>query len=122
MDATALISSFSTGTYTVSRRVASTYTKGNPVSAIPSTFTIDAAVIPATGKDLQRLPEGRRAIESKTVYTPTLLYTGGQGEANEADWISIDSANWEVQHVETWEADASFYVCVVQKAMAVAES
>lgn len=68
LDVADLVASFTTGTYTVTRRVAATYTAGIATPGATSTFTIVAAVVPASGRDLLRLPEGRRSTETKTIY------------------------------------------------------
>lgn len=102
MDVAGLISSFSSGTYTVTRRAAATITTGRAVAGATSSVTITASVQPASGRDLQRLPEGRRAIETLTLFTTTQLLVGGQGAANEADLVTIGGKVYEVQLVETW--------------------
>lgn len=116
MDLASLISSFSTGTYTVTRRQADGFTRGIANPTIDSTFTINASVQPATGKDLLRLPEGRRTNETRVLFTTTQLYTGDQGQDYEADWVTIDGESWECQHVEDWvqAGGGVAYRCIVQ--------
>lgn len=80
-------------------------------------LTIQASVQPATGKDLLRLPEGRRANETRVVFTTTQLYTGDQGDAFAADLLLIDGDPWEAQHVEVWQQSGiqgTGYRCIVQ--------
>ena len=118
MDLAGLIADFATGSYTVTRRAAATTDgHGRNVAGATSSISIVAAVAPASGRDLLRLPEGRRANETRMVLTATALLVGGQGAANEADLISIDGASWEVQHVEVWRqpgVDAAGYKALVQ--------
>lgn len=120
MNIAALIASFLTGTYTVTRRAAATYVLGNPVAGGTSTFTVQASVQPANGRDLLRLPEGRRSTESRVLYTTTQLLVGAQGAANESDLVAIDGKTWEVQLVETWSpfplTNPGYYRCIVQVA------
>jgi hypothetical protein len=100
-----LISSFSTGSsglYTVTRRQSGSFLRGIAQATTDATFTITASIQPASGKDLLRLPEGRRADETRTLYTATQLYTGDQGLGYEADLISLNGELWEVQHIEDW--------------------
>lgn len=115
LDAADLIDSLSTGTYTVTRRAAATNDgHGRAVAGSTSTLTITASVQPASGRDLMRLPEGRRTIETRVVYTTTRLLTGGQGAANEADLLTIDGASYEVEQVQTWPGAVGYYRCIVQ--------
>jgi len=118
MDVVGLISDFATGTYTVSRRTKALIVRGRAVPATATTFTAVASVQPASGRDLLRLPEGRRSEETRVIYTTTQLYPGTQAGAYEADQISINGISWEVQHVETWaespESEPTFYRCIAQ--------
>lgn len=115
-DATDLIESLGTGTYTVTRRAAATTDgHGRAVAGSTSTLTITAGVQPASGRDLQRLPEGRRTIETRVVYTITPLLTGGKGAANEADLISIEGATYEVELAQKWSSSTPYYRCIVQQ-------
>jgi hypothetical protein len=102
MDVSSLIASFSTGTYTVTRTTARSLSKGKATAGTASTTTITAAVWPASGNDLRRLPEGRRATESLIVMTATELYVGGQGESYDADTVSIGGESYEVSDVDPW--------------------
>lgn len=121
MDLASLIESFATGTYTVTRRAraAQPFVRGIAQSTTNSTVTIRGSVQPASGKDLLRLPEGRRVVETRTLFTTTKLYTGGQGATHEADLVTIDGDSWEVQHVESWVQAAAggtgtAYRCLLQ--------
>lgn len=102
MDVAALIGSFSTGTYTVTRRARGSVVRGRVQDGTQSTVSITASVSPAMGDDLERLPEGRNSKAAYTLFTSTRLYTGGQGEDYEPDWVTIDGFYCEVQHVEKW--------------------
>lgn len=124
MDLADLVESFSTrplSTYAVTRRLASTFTLGRAVpDPSPTTIQIVASVQPATGRELLRLPEGRRDQETRVVFTVTELFCGGQAATYEADKITIDGVVWEVQHVERWvqplDGDLVFEcVCQVTK-------
>lgn len=115
MDAASLIESFLTGTYTVTRRERGTFYNGVVVPGDVTNFEIDAAVTPASGADLQRLPEGRQQIETRIVYTKTKLEIGTVGSPYESDRVAIDGKSWEVQHVEAWQqGDGSYFRCIVQ--------
>ncbi len=115
LDAADVIASLDTGSYTVTRRAAAGYdTHGRAQASGTSTLTIDASVQPANGRDLLRLEEGRRTVETRVVYTPTQLLTGGQGSANEADLIAIDGRTWEVQLAEGWPGAPGYCRAIVQ--------
>lgn len=115
MDAGDLINSFSTGTYAVTRTAAATLVKGKRVAGATSTVNIIASVQPASGRDLLRLPEGRRSVETRIVYTATQLFVGAQGAGFESDVVTIDGEKWEVQQVQSWESvDPTYWRCIVQ--------
>lgn len=114
LDAADVIASLDTGTYAVTRRSAATYVLGRSQPGGTAPLTIDASVQPATGRDLLRLPEGRRTTETRVVYTPTPLLVGGQGTANEADLIAIDGRTWEVQLAESWPGAPGYCRAIVQ--------
>ncbi len=114
LDGADLIDSFSTGTYQVTRRSAGTFVNGIATPGAESTFSIVAAVVPTPGKELLRLPELRRSIETKTVYTATTLTVGVQG-GNDADLILLDGEQWEVQVSGQWPGNSGFSVALVQR-------
>ncbi len=119
LDAADLIADLATGTYTVTRRAAGTYVHGIATPGTTSTLSITAAVVPERGRDLERLPQGRQTIETRAVYTPTLMLVGAQAGANEADLITIDGDLWEVQLAERWPAAgaaSSYCKALVQRA------
>ena len=104
MDIDSLIQSFMTqgGPYTVTRRQRAAYARGIAQPTNDFTITIKASVQPATGKDLLRLPEGRRSNETRVLYTTTQLDCGDVDGPYEAATVPIDGAFWEVQHCESW--------------------
>lgn len=117
MDLSGLVTSFLTGTYTVTRTARASLNRGKAASGgSASTLTVRGSVSPATGKDLQRVPEGRRANAAMTLFTTTELTAGGVSAAYEADRVAINGASWEVSHVETWadpRSGGTIYRCVV---------
>lgn len=120
MDVADIIRSFSTGPlglYTVTRRLATPFRRGLAQPTTDAQFNVTASIQPLTGKDLLRLPEGRRANETRVLFTSTLLYTGDQGSDYEADLVELDGQLWEVQGVEDWlqwAGTAGFYRCIIQ--------
>jgi membrane protein implicated in regulation of membrane protease activity len=115
LDGADLIADFATDTYSVTRRAAATYVDGIATPGATTTFSILAAVVPASGRDLLRLPEGRRSTETKTVYTASVLLVGAVG-GNEADIVTIEGDSWEVQTAGQWPAATGFCVAIVQRA------
>ncbi len=113
LDAADLIASFASGDYTVTRRAKATYVQGRTVPGATSTLTINASVQSSEGRDLLRLPEGRRSVDTQVVYTVTQLLVGAQNAPYESDLISIDGGTWEVQHCEKWVAD-TYYRALIQ--------
>jgi hypothetical protein len=107
-----VISDLSTGSYKVIRRNAASIKMARPVrGTVAATFDIDATVQPASGRDLERLPQGRQTTETKLLETTTELQVGGQGHPLEADRVVIDGAEWEVQNVQPWPGH---YKCLLQ--------
>lgn len=107
MNVAGLISSFATGTYTVTRTARGTTSNGKIGAGTASTFTVTASAWPASGPDLLRLPEARRTSFSMNVMTTTELLVGGQGSAYEADKISINGDDWEISAVDPWQDPVS---------------
>jgi hypothetical protein len=107
VDVAGLIASFATGTYTVTRTARGSITRGKTADGTTSSVSITAAVWPAVGNDLKRLPENRRTSEAVNLMTSTLLYVGGQGSAYEADKVAIGSESYEISDVDTWTDPAT---------------
>lgn len=113
LDAEDLIESLDPSTLTVTRRAAAVLLRGRAVGdPSPATFPIVAGVQPASGRDLQRLPEERRSEATIVLYTKTELVVGDPG-SSEADLVEIDGEQWEVQHVEKWRSSV-YYRAIVQ--------
>lgn len=109
MDISDLIESFATnadggGQLVVTRRARGTFVRGIATPGATSTLTITAVPRPVSGRDLQRLPEGRRTQETRVFDTTTELLAGDQDGAREADLVDIegDGRPWEVQQVQRW--------------------
>lgn len=107
MDLSGVISALGTGSYTVTRPTASSYTNGRLNAPSTSTFVINASVQPASGRDLQRLPEGQRSSEIKSIFTMT--------ELRLTDVVTIGSSTYQVQHVERWADSGNFFKALALK-------
>ena len=104
---------FATGTYTVTRRTAAAPVGGRAQAPTTTTVASPMVVEPLSGNDLLRLSEGQRAEEKRTVYSPVELRIVGAGR--EADSISIDGADWEVEDVEDWSASGNYWKATVRR-------
>lgn len=65
--------------------------------------TIYASVQPASGEDLERLPEGARNRSAFALFTDTQLQAGDIAARREPDRVVIFDAEHEVLHVEPWQ-------------------
>jgi hypothetical protein len=94
-----------TGSYTVTRYGAGTYTDGRWVrSTTPSSLTIQASIQPADERQTQTLPEGIRQEVTLRCYTLTPLLAADQRTNLQGDRIAIDGETYEVAHVQTERA------------------
>jgi hypothetical protein len=102
MDLTAVIASFATGTYTVTRPGADTYdTNGRLVAGSTSTFSVEACVQPVTGRALDRLPEGLRQSEVVSVWAPL--------EMRNRDTFVYEGETWQVQESKDWNTLGGYW-------------
>lgn len=106
--------------YTVTRTAKATYgTDGRSVAGATSTFTVNAVVVPMTGRDLLLFPEAARAGETQWLYSDTLLFT--RSETTEPDVVTINNAegnaeSWVVKNVQHFEfLDEEFWRCQVAR-------
>jgi hypothetical protein len=123
VDIAALISSFSHGTFTVTRTPRGSTTRGRISAGTATGMTITAAWHPAGnprgggGEVLRRLPEGRSTDNRRVLYTSTQLYVGGPGSDYEADKVSIGGVSYEIESVEAWADGSSSrvgYRCMIR--------
>lgn len=107
-----------TGTYTkVTSSGIGTRVLGRYVAPVVVSGTISAVVVPVTGKELQRLPEGYRSDDFKTVYTTSLLVAHEEDESI-GDIILVDSDRYQVQHLDIWDDPFDgnrFYAALVKR-------
>lgn len=68
-----------------------------PGGSITATITI--AEQPVSGNDLERLPEGERTEEMRTVYTKADLRTASEPNQTEADILTFAGSAWKVIRV-----------------------
>ena len=97
-----LVGAFSQQTVTVTHRAAGSWTDGRYTDGAASTATIKAAVYPATGEQLDRLPEARRSRETIAIFTDSALTPGAAPSGAGADVITYGSDTYEVATVKRW--------------------
>lgn len=96
MSRIAAITRFASGTYSVARYGAVTWSNGVATKPAPTVFSVLASVQPVGGREFRSLPEGRRGDEVRVVYTETALAIG--------DVLTIGGESWETFKAETWTA------------------
>lgn len=112
MDLSGVIASFNTGTYAVTRSAAAAaYTAGRYGAPSTSTLQVPACVQPIDGRDLQKLSEGERVREPKTIYSAVEL----KNTPGAADVISIDGDSYEVIKVQRWAELGNYWKCIALK-------
>ena len=104
MTITRPITTFYTGTYTVTRTTATTAgTTGIVVAGTASTFTIDASIQPVMdGRALESLADLSRGAEVALVLTTTAIDPITPTQA--PDVITVSGEAWTVIKAEHWNA------------------
>lgn len=101
------------GTVTITRRrysAGSRAATGYWVEGSSTDSSITASVQPASGEELQVLPEGTRTKRAIRVYTTTELRTADPQAGTSADdlvisgLVGIDDGTYQVQHVKSYYA------------------
>lgn len=106
--------------YPVTRYKTQGTTDGNidPIRPDGDPIIITAAIQPATGKDLQRLPEGFRTSEVIVIWTSTQLRalgTTAQGETNPPDTILYDGDTYQIEACDKWAMMGNYYEALARK-------
>ena len=78
---------------------------------------VTGVILPATAKQIERLPEERRSSETLAVYSPKLLTEGGETLA--ADVIAWGGDTYEVQSVKDYMQLAGFCEALIQSTSVV---
>ena len=101
-------SDFQTGTYTVTRYNAGSWSNGVFTAGSTSTLSVDAAVQPIPqGRKLVVGPEGQTANDLRSLWTSTEL----RATAGTPDSVSIGGETWKVFEVETWTGLGETHYC-----------
>lgn len=111
------IGSLAAGTYTLIQRAhGGLDAAGRELPRTEVTTPLIASVQPASGEDLQRLPEGVSATDLLTVFTRTPLITADTTTGRDADVIVVGGEEYEVVSVEGWADSGGYYKATAQKA------
>lgn len=99
-----VLATFATGTYTVTRRGASSFAAGTgePVAGSTSTFTSVASVQPFPGREAKNLPEGIETHDARVMFAEELLRAADDRTKTQADRVTVDGDVFEVLKVEPW--------------------
>lgn len=107
MSATSLIDAFSEQV-TVTRDDASgTWSNGVFVPNGTTQFTVKMSVQPMNGKELLNVPEAQRTRRLVKGYCATELKTGDQESVQQADIVTYNGSDFEVQTVEYWRSSGN---------------
>lgn len=99
------MSSFRRYTLTVKRRASGDYDSSGffKVSGSDTEFTITASVQPMTGSEILLLPENKRELETKKLFTFTKLHNIEKGNGVNSDIVIIDGDEFEVVRIYDWK-------------------
>lgn len=113
MSVSSVITRFATGTYEVTRP-SGAYQAGRWVEGAPELLQVRAVVQPASGRDLQRLPEGQRTRETISIWCLVELRTATVPAGSGADRVRYGSGVYEVERVEWWQ-EGGFWKALAQR-------
>lgn len=102
MPLTDSILNLANATITITHRVEVPRVLGRTQPPTTATVSALASVQPTSGKDLQRLPEGRNTQDLISVWTLAELLLGDVGAGILPDLITYAGGTSEVEHVEPW--------------------
>jgi len=103
-------------TLTAYRTAAGSFLNGIYTPGVETSFSISASVQPASGKTLERLPEGRRLFETVVLFSSDLLYSLDDGTVSAPDQVLVNGKRFEVYSSEIWQNNVlPHYKYVVQR-------
>jgi len=109
------VTRFDTGRYVVTRPGPTTFVGGRVTPGVAASFSVDAAVQPATPKDLLRLPEGERSWERLVFFTTDELRTADASKNRLGDRVAYKAKTYEIESVTDWSTVGGFYRSVGKK-------
>ncbi len=113
LDLLGVIKRFKTGDYTVTRRTQVAPSSGRASAPTTATISIAACVQPASGRQLQRLPEGMRESEAIAIWCDLELKI--KTSTGLPDLVSYRGASYEVQLVKPFDELGNYFEAVAVK-------
>jgi hypothetical protein len=113
-NATNLIARFSEP-FTITRKAAGTYTNGTYSPGAITTISAVGSIQPLSGREQLSLSELQRAKEIYKIYTATELFTVDESAGKKADLVSFQGKVFEVQKIEKWEYDFSYFKALIMR-------
>lgn len=102
--------------YTVTRFDKAGVTGGKPnPKKVLSEFLIKASVQPASGRDLQRLPEGMRDSQTIAIWTKDELFVADEATQQYPDEVIYRGKRFQVEVCEPWEEAGNFFEALARK-------
>lgn len=98
---------------TVQRRTVA-YSAGVASPSVPDTMTVPASVTMSSGKEIQRLPEGRRALAAITIYSTAELLVDDVAAGVLADVVTWRGIEYEAVRVEDW-SDFGYWLVIATR-------
>ena len=89
-------------TIQITHRTESPRVLGRTQPPVTATVSAKASVQPTSGRDLQRLPEGRNTQDLISVWTLEPLQLGDIGQGILPDLVLYNGSTYELEHVEPW--------------------
>ena len=117
MPLTDSILNLSNTTITITHRTESPRLLGRTQPPTTVVVSAKASVQPTSGRDLQRLPEGKGTQDLISVWTLAELLLGDVGSGILPDLILYQGSTYEVEHVEPWtnHLGVTYYFGIARK-------
>lgn len=80
-----------------------------------TTTEVEAAVQPATPKEIAQLPENERTSKAIRIYTSLRLLTSDSAGAIEADRVTWQGETYRVLKVNDWAVQAGYYESIATR-------
>lgn len=104
-------------TITITHRTEVPRVQGRTQPPVTSTVSAKASVQPTSGRDLQRLPEGKNTQDLVSVWTLEPLQLGDVGQGILPDLVAYNGSTYEAEHVEPWlgHLGVTYYFAIARK-------
>lgn len=94
------------------------YVEGEWVDAVKREYSVSASVQTSSPREIERLPEGSRVKETKTLYLFNQLNVGSEKCLVAGDQVIINDQKWDVAMVDDYNQHLNLrhYKAIVQRA------